>query len=37
MYMGDLANSKYKGDWIKRIQQLTNWSLTKIKRPSTRP
>lgn len=37
MYMGDLANSKYKGDWIKRIQQLTNWSLTKISRPSTRP
>ena len=37
MYMGDLANSKYKGDWIKRIQQLTNWSSTKISRPSTRP
>ena len=37
MYIGDLANSKYKSDWIKRIQQLTNWSLTKINRPSTRP
>lgn len=37
MFMGDIANSKYKGDWIKRIKELTNWNDVKIKRTSTRP
>ena len=35
-FMGDLRNSQYKSDWIKRIQDLTHWSWTKIGRLSTR-
>lgn len=36
LFMGDIAHSKYKGDWIKRIMDLTSWSYTKVKRLSTR-
>ena len=35
-FMGDLMNSKYKIDWMKRIVELTNWSYDKVKRLSTR-
>lgn len=37
MFMGDIGKSKYKSDWMKKIQKLTNWNITKVKRPSTRP
>jgi hypothetical protein len=37
MFMGDLAHSKYRSKWFERIKKLTNWSDTKIRRPSTRP
>lgn len=37
VFMGDLSYSKYKSDWITRIQRLTNWSRKKIGRCSTRP
>lgn len=37
LFMGDLDKSKYKTDWIDRIQKLTNWPRIKIKRSSTRP
>lgn len=37
MFMGDIARSKYKNDWINKIRKLTNWNSTKITRPSTRP
>ena len=37
IFMGDLEHSKYKSDWFLKIQKLTNWNLTKIKRSSTRP
>ena len=37
MFMGDISKSKYKGDWIKRIKELTGWNNTKINRSSTRP
>ena len=37
MFMGDIAHSKYKKDWIDKIQDLTHWSRTKINRTSTRP
>ena len=36
LFMGDIANSKYKSDWIKRIIELTNWSIKKVTRASTR-
>ena len=36
-FMGDVTNSKYKTNWIDRIQQLTHWSKDKINRTSTRP
>lgn len=36
LFMGDIANSKYKSDWIKRIMELTNWSIKKVTRASTR-
>ena len=36
-FMGDIAHSKYKRDWMKKIQKLTNWNIVKIKRNSTRP
>lgn len=35
-FMGDIANSKYKVNWIERIIKLTNWSRTKVGRISTR-
>ena len=37
MFMGNIAHSKYKKDWIDKIQDLTHWSRTKINRTSTRP
>ena len=37
LFMGDIANSKHKLDWIDRIQKLTNWPRNKVIRPSTRP
>ena len=37
LFMGDVSLSKYKDDWIKRIQDLTHWEKRKITRPSTRP
>lgn len=37
MFMGDISKSKYKGDWIKRIKELTGWNNIKINRSSTRP
>lgn len=36
LFMGDIVNSKYKGDWIQRIMDLTSWNYTKVKRLSTR-
>ena len=36
MFMGDIAHSKYKVDWIRKIQKLTNWPLSKVERLSTR-
>lgn len=36
-FMGDLSYSKYKSDWITKIQKLTNWTRKKITRMSTRP
>lgn len=37
IFMGDLSYSRYKSDWVTRIQNLTNWSRKKIGRCSTRP
>lgn len=37
IFMGDVGNSIYRKDWVERIQKLTNWTLLKINRPSTRP
>ena len=36
-FMGDLSCSRYKSDWITKIQELTNWTRKKITRMSTRP
>ena len=36
MFMGDIANSKYKMDWINKIKNLTHWNDKKIGRRSTR-
>ena len=36
-FMGDTAHSKYKINWIDRIQQLTHWNRRKITRHNTRP
>jgi hypothetical protein len=36
MFMGDIANSKYKMDWINKIKNLTHWNSKKIGRRSTR-
>lgn len=36
MFMGDIAHSKHKSDWMDKIQELTHWNRMKIKRPSTR-
>lgn len=37
LFIGDLNKSKYKTEWIDRIQKLTNWPRFKITRSSTRP
>lgn len=37
LFMGDLERSRYKEDWVQRIQDLTHWSKKKIGRASTRP
>lgn len=37
IYLGDLGRSKYKREWIDKIQNTTGWTRHKIKRPSTRP
>lgn len=37
LFIGDIRKSQFKLDWMKRIQDLTHWSWTKIKRLSTRP
>lgn len=37
LFMGDLRKSQFKLEWMKRIQDLTHWSWTKIKRINTRP
>ena len=37
MFMGNIAHSKYKKDWIDKIQELTHWNRMKINRSSTRP
>ena len=36
-FMGDVTDSKYKSNWVERIQQLTHWTTYKINRTSTRP
>ena len=36
VFMGDIANSKYKMDWINKIKNLTHWNSKKIGRRSTR-
>ena len=36
LFMGDIAHSKYKEDWMQKIMDLTNWNPQKIKRLSTR-
>lgn len=35
-FFGDLANSKYKSDWKKKIMNLTHWDSKKVGRSSTR-
>ena len=37
LFMGDIGKSRYKRDWMEKIQKLTNWDYSKIKRISTRP
>jgi hypothetical protein len=37
LFMGDIARSKYRKDWVEKIQKLTHWDKIKINRPSTRP
>jgi hypothetical protein len=36
LFMGDIANSKYKSDWIQKIKDLSGWNSKKIGRVSTR-
>jgi len=36
LFMGDLLHSKYKGEWIQRIMDMTGWNKKKITRKSTR-
>ena len=36
LFMGDIARSKYKKDWIQRIVDLTSWNIKKVIRRSTR-
>lgn len=37
LFIGDLARSKYKSEWMDKIMNLTGWTRHKIKRNSTRP
>lgn len=37
LFMGDVGKSKYKKQWIERIEELTHWPRLKILRSSTRP
>ena len=37
IYVGNLRRSKYKREWMDKIQELTGWDRRKIKRSSTRP
>lgn len=36
LFMGNIANSKYKREWIKKIMNLTHWNEQKVCRLSTR-
>lgn len=36
LFMGDIANSRYKRDWIERIMDMTSWNYKKVTRASTR-
>jgi hypothetical protein len=36
LFIGDIANSKYKMDWIQKIKDLSGWSTKKVTRMSTR-
>ena len=35
-FIGDIKKSRFKLDWMEKIQKLTNWNMRKIKRLSTR-
>lgn len=37
LFMGDIAHSKHKSNWMDKIQELTHWNRKKIKRNSTLP
>lgn len=37
IFMGNIAKSKYKSEWIDKIQELTHWNRRKITRHTTRP
>jgi len=37
IFLGDLRGSKYKKEWMDKIQELTGWNRQKILRTSTRP
>ena len=36
LFMGDIADSGYKGEWIRRIMEKTGWNEQKVQRLSTR-
>ena len=36
LFMGDIADSGYKGEWIRRIVEKTGWNEQKVQRLSTR-
>lgn len=36
LFMGDIADSSYKGGWIRRIMEKTGWNEQKVQRLSTR-
>ena len=36
LFMGNIAHSKYKEDWIQKIKDLTHWNDQKVRRLSTR-
>lgn len=37
LFIGDIARSRYKSEWIDKIMKATGWSRHKVKRNSTRP